>query len=157
MAPPTLPGMMRSRLAAAVALLGCAGLDVGESKLKNVLFMVSDVRDHTAWSASVCTQRSLAAIDTPRHATPQDMRPELGTYGASHVHSPHLDALAADGMVFDRAYVMISLCMPSRTAFLTSRRPDTTKDYVIGPEYWRATGGPNATTLPHVRASVRLG
>jgi arylsulfatase A-like enzyme len=37
---------------------------------------------------------------------------------------------------------------PSRTAFLTSRRPDTTKNYVIGAEYWRTTGGPNATSLP---------
>ena len=87
---------------------------------KNVLFLVSD-----------------------------DMRPELGTYGSTHIHSPNLDALAEDGgMVFERAYVMISLCMPSRTAFLTSRRPDTTKNWVIGKEYWRATGGPNATTLP---------
>eukprot|EP01052_Picozoa_sp_SAG31_P044841 SAG31_NODE_7965_length_1554_cov_1.247423_1_plen_306_part_01 len=77
-----------------------------------------------------------------------DMRPELGTYGAAHIHSPHLDALAADGMVFERAYVMVSLCMPSRTAFLTSRRPDTTKNYVIGAEYWRTTNGPNATSLP---------
>jgi arylsulfatase A-like enzyme len=39
-----------------------------------------------------------------------DMRPELGTYSA-HVHSPNLDALAADGMVFERAYIMVSLCM----------------------------------------------
>lgn len=43
---------------------------------------------------------------------------------------------------------MVSLCMPSRTAFLTSRRPDTTRNYVIGHEYWRTTGGPNATSLP---------
>ena len=35
---------------------------------------------------------------------------------------------------------------PSRTAFLTSRRPDTTKNYVIGAEYWRTTGGSNATS-----------
>jgi arylsulfatase A-like enzyme len=40
-----------------------------------------------------------------------DMRPELGTYGSAHVHSPNLDALAADGMVFERAYIMVSLCM----------------------------------------------
>lgn len=87
---------------------------------KNVLFLVSD-----------------------------DMRPELGTYGSAHIHSPNLDALAADGgMIFERAYIMVSLCMPSRTAFLTSRRPDTTKNWVIGKEYWRTTGGPNATTLP---------
>ena len=112
--------MYRRALLLQLAALSAAPLRAASAgKQKNVLFLVSD-----------------------------DMRPELGAYGASHVHSPHLDALAADGMVFERSYIMVSLCMPSRTAFLTSRRPDTTKNYVIGAEYWRTTGGPNATTLP---------
>lgn len=33
-----------------------------------------------------------------------DMRPELGTYGARWIHSPNLDGLAARGVRFDRAY-----------------------------------------------------
>ncbi|EDQ92138.1 uncharacterized protein MONBRDRAFT_22994 [Monosiga brevicollis MX1] len=83
------------------------------------------------------------------------MRAELGTYGATHMITPHLDALAQDGMVFERAYVAISLCMPSRTAFLTSRRPATTHNFVIAPnEQWRQTKGPNATTLPEFFKTV---
>lgn len=91
------------------------------------------------------------------------MRAELGLYGSQHMHTPNLDALANESLVFDRAYIAISLCMPSRTAFLTSSstlscsclssrragRPASTKNFVIHPsEYWRNTGGPNATTLP---------
>ena len=34
-----------------------------------------------------------------------DMRPELGCYGCNHMKTPHLDSLAADAVVFDRAYV----------------------------------------------------
>jgi hypothetical protein len=37
-----------------------------------------------------------------------DMRPELGAYGCDHMKTPHLDGLAADGVVFDRAYVAVS-------------------------------------------------
>ena len=33
-----------------------------------------------------------------------DLRPELGCYGSEHVISPNLDALASDGLLFERAY-----------------------------------------------------
>jgi iduronate 2-sulfatase len=43
-----------------------------------------------------------------------DLRPELGTYGASHIKSPNLDKFAAQSAVFERAYCNIPVCGASR-------------------------------------------
>eukprot|EP00056_Hartaetosiga_gracilis_P003909 m.69503 g.69503 ORF g.69503 m.69503 type:complete len:452 (+) comp11631_c0_seq8:61-1416(+) len=78
-----------------------------------------------------------------------DLRPELGVYGGNAI-TPNLDKLASDegAVVFDRAYVQQAICCPSRSSFLTSRRPDTTKVWDLK-TYWRQAGG-NFTTLPQV-------
>eukprot|EP00054_Salpingoeca_dolichothecata_P029941 m.238988 g.238988 ORF g.238988 m.238988 type:complete len:512 (-) comp26571_c0_seq8:1867-3402(-) len=77
-----------------------------------------------------------------------DMRPELSPYGCSHMHTENMQKLADESLVFDSAHVAVALCSPSRTAFLTSRRPDTSKVWEISNnEYWRKCGG-NFTTLP---------
>ena len=55
-----------------------------------------------------------------------DLRPELGCYGKP-VKSPHIDRLAGEGTLFERAYVQVALCMPSRASMLTGRRPATTQ------------------------------
>ena len=54
-----------------------------------------------------------------------DMRPELGCYGAKHIHSPNLDRLAARGTTFLRAYCQQAVCSPSRSSLMTGLRPDT--------------------------------
>jgi hypothetical protein len=79
-----------------------------------------------------------------------DMRAELGTYGSAHMHTPNLDRLGASGTVFERAYIAVSVCMPSRTALLTSRRPDSTRNYELrgAAEYHRNVV--NATTIPQL-------
>ena len=56
-----------------------------------------------------------------------DLRDELGCYGASHIHSPHIDRLAARGIRFTRAYVQQALCGPSRNSVFSGARPDTTR------------------------------
>ena len=56
-----------------------------------------------------------------------DLRPELGCYGKDYIKSPHIDALAQSGVVFNHAYVQQAVCSPSRTAVITGLRPDTTK------------------------------
>lgn len=44
----------------------------------------------------------------------------LRCLGHPWVDTPHLDALAAGGMIFERSYVTTSLCSPSRASILTS-------------------------------------
>jgi hypothetical protein len=104
---------------------------------------------------------------TPHHTTPHHTTPtlthsshaqsavvsnsEISPYAEGrHVITPNLAALADQSVVFERAYVSVALCMPSRTALLTSRRPDTSKSWTIEPDqFWRISGG-NFTTLPQV-------
>jgi arylsulfatase A-like enzyme len=55
-----------------------------------------------------------------------DLKPELGCFGKSYIHSPSIDRLAATGTMFERAYCQQAVCAPSRASFLTGLRPDTT-------------------------------
>ena len=55
-----------------------------------------------------------------------DLRAELGAYGSPMAVTPHLDKLAENSVVFQRAYVQQAVCSASRASFLTGLRPDTT-------------------------------
>ncbi len=52
-----------------------------------------------------------------------DLRPELGTYGARHIKSPAIDNLASQSLVFERAYCNIPVCGASRASLLSGVRP----------------------------------
>lgn len=52
-----------------------------------------------------------------------DLRPELGCYGAGHIHSPNIDALAEGGTLFQNAYCNIPVCGASRASIMTGIRP----------------------------------
>lgn len=47
----------------------------------------------------------------------------LGTYGMPHVPSPHIDAFASTGVVFDNAHAAAPLCSPARGALFTGMSP----------------------------------
>ncbi|MEX0939046.1 MAG: sulfatase [Pirellulales bacterium] len=49
----------------------------------------------------------------------EDLGPELACYGTPEVQTPHLDRLAAEGMLFTRAFATAPVCSASRSAFMT--------------------------------------
>jgi len=52
-----------------------------------------------------------------------DLRPQLGAYGRSQMHTPHIDRLTEAGVMFERAYSNVPTCGPSRASFMTGLRP----------------------------------
>lgn len=50
-----------------------------------------------------------------------DLRPELNSFGASHIHSPNIDALASQSRIFLNHFVNSPSCGSSRYTLLTGR------------------------------------
>src|SRR5690606_29214076 len=74
-----------------------------------------------------------------------DLRPELGCYGATHMHTPNIDRLASRGMLFERAYCQQAVCAPSRNSVMTGLRPDAIGIYDLA-TFFR-TKVPDVVTL----------
>jgi len=47
----------------------------------------------------------------------------LGAYGNKDIRTPHIDALAEDGVVFDNSFCASPVCTPSRYSFITGLYP----------------------------------
>ncbi|MEM7681827.1 MAG: sulfatase [Planctomycetota bacterium] len=56
-----------------------------------------------------------------------DLRPQIGCYGAAGMVTPHLDGLAGRGVRFDRAYANNAICGASRASMLSGLRPTPTR------------------------------
>jgi choline-sulfatase len=74
----------------------------------------------------------LVTIDTLR-------ADRLGAYGDAQARTPHLDALAREGLVFERAYAPAPLTLPSHATMLTGLLPPAhgvrgNGSFVLGPE-----------------------
>ncbi len=77
-----------------------------------------------------------------------DLRPELGAYGATEVKSPHMDRLAKEGMRFDRAYCQVPVCGASRVSLMTGMLP--TSERFTNYRSRADEDVPQAPTLPQV-------
>ena len=75
-----------------------------------------------------------------------DLRPQTGCYGQPKMITPSIDALAARGTLFNRAYCQQAVCGPSRTSLMTGRRPDTTRVYDLQTHFRLHL--PDVVTLP---------
>ena len=76
-----------------------------------------------------------------------DLRPQLGCYGANMTSTPNIDRFAGSSLVFDRAFCQYAVCGPSRNSFMTGRRPDTTRVWGMHSSF-RTTVGQDWIPMP---------
>lgn len=77
-----------------------------------------------------------------------DLGRYLGVYGHPDVASPHLDQLAAEGILFTRAHATAPLCSPSRGSLFTGRYPQSNGLVGLAHHGWEYRAG--VRTLPHI-------
>lgn len=75
-----------------------------------------------------------------------DLRPELGCYGANYVKSPTIDSLANQGILYTNAFCQLSHCSPSRSSLLTGLRPEECGVLDLKTHFREKV--PNVITLP---------
>jgi arylsulfatase A-like enzyme len=63
---------------------------------------------------------------------------DVGVYGQSLINTPHMDALAADGMRFTHCYAGSTVCAPSRSVLLTGQHTGHTR---VRDNYYADSGG----------------
>jgi arylsulfatase A-like enzyme/Flp pilus assembly protein TadD len=95
---------------------------------------------HFAWAAPV-PQANIVfiTIDTLR-------ADHLGCYGYKAIHTPNLDALAADSVRFERAYSSVPVTLPSHTVMFTGTLPTLNGMH----DFSGNRLGPNQTTLAEI-------
>ena len=77
-----------------------------------------------------------------------DLTTTLSCYGDRDARTPHMDALAARGVRFERAYTQFALCNPSRASFLTGCYPERTKVFNLEQNFRGAL--PDIVTMPQL-------
>jgi arylsulfatase A-like enzyme len=87
-------------------------------------------------AALALTSGLLACATAPREVAPrrpnilwivaENIKLDLGCYGAPNVRTPNLDRLAAEGVRFTRVFATSPSCAPSRSAFMTGQYQTST-------------------------------
>lgn len=99
----------------------------------------------SALPAAACA----APKERPKHVlfiAVDDLKPVLGCYGDPVARTPHMDALARDGVLFRRAYCQQAVSGPSRASLLTGLRPEQVGVTELGT--WMRAERPDVVTLP---------
>ena len=94
-----------------------------------------------AWPAGATGRPNILFISI------DDLRPELGCYGSDVAITPHLDKLAGQGLLFDRAYCNYPICGATRASLLSGLYPNPKR--FIGLRSLDSYE-PDAVTLPQV-------
>lgn len=87
--------------------------------------MNSRLKLHAISLLAILASATLAPASQPNvlFIAVDDLRPELGCYGATHMVTPNIDALASQGRVFNHHYVAVPTCGASRYALMSGFRP----------------------------------
>ena len=72
---------------------------------------------------------------------------DVSAYGATALHTPHIDRLAADGLRFTSGYCTASTCTPTRYSFLTGSYAFRRKGTGIAPPNGHLVVPPGALTI----------
>ncbi len=91
---------------------------------------------------------ALAAPPNVLFIAADDLNHDMGCYNHPLVETPHLDRLARESTVFERAYCQYPQCSQSRSSMLTGLRPDTIQIYDLRTHFRDTT--PDAVTLPQL-------
>lgn len=63
---------------------------------------------------------------------------DVGFNGGTHIRTPHLDEMAANGLTLTRFYAQAPVCSPTRASFVTGRHHDRTGIYTANHGHLRA-------------------
>lgn len=114
--------------------------------MKQSILLVVALLAPLFWSSHADAQDAPAKKMNVLLIAVDDLRPQLGCYGAAQMKTPNIDALAASGTLFNRAYCQQAVCSPSRISLLTGKRPDTTHIYDLSTHVRKKM--PDVVTLP---------
>lgn len=78
---------------------------------------------HPYWSGTCAGQQARPNI---LWLTSEDHGPQMGCYGDKLSRTPNVDALAAKGMIFQRAWSVYPVCAPARSAIISGMYPAST-------------------------------